>query len=525
LLIETTIALALVFGALVVFHELGHFISAKLVGIRVEEFAVGFGPKLLRLFRRGDTEYTIHPVPLGGFVKLAGMEPGEEDIADGFQAQPVWKRALVIFSGPFASFVLAMLVFVGLGVFWGFQDYSRPQNRVGMVQPKTEAARIGLRAGDRVLYINGRKIDNGREMTQVIHANPGKRLELRIARNGKKISLVAYPRWEVRYMGVTWSFQRGNEPLADGVYDPKLAAKAGIKDGDRLVAINDERILGGAKMTRAIESGAGKAAELRIQRGRNTLTRSVTVPVNWMDAAGARWIFAEGRAFADEDPNRPGRLGGDPSLKTSDQLVSINGKSVASARQFQGALARSRGKDLRLVVRRFGEQGSLQVRVPASAARVVDIGYHDSRGLLGFVTEPSLKKVGLAASVKQGLAETWLRASALIDTLFSEKVGEDVGGPVMIAKMTQSSVALGPYWVLMMMGMLSLSLAVINLLPIPILDGGHLAILALEAVRRRRLTLQQMQAVNTVGLAIVGTIIIAVLLSDITRVAGGMAPQ
>ncbi len=139
---------------LVFFHEWGHFIAAKLCGIRVEEFAFGFGPTLVQRCSSGATPSTRSTlVPLGGFVKLAGMEPGEEDVEDGFQAQPAWKRAIVIFAGPLFSFILGVAVLLFVGVYWGFQDSRRRCRAWERSNPKSEAAhnrpaRGRPRAGD-----------------------------------------------------------------------------------------------------------------------------------------------------------------------------------------------------------------------------------------------------------------------------------------------------------------------------------------------------------------------------------------
>ena len=253
MVIETTIALLLIFGALVMGHELGHFITARLVGIRVEEFAFGFGPKLLRLFKRGDTEYTIHPVPLGGFVKLAGMEPGQEDIPDGLQAQSAWKRAIVFAAGPVASFILAVVIFVGTGVFWGFPHDWKTMNRVGSVMPQTVASKIGLRAGDRILAIDGKPVSSGIEMTTLIHNKPGEQVRLTVEHNGDKTTRTAVPSWSVQYLGVTWSFMEGDRGQAKDILNPALAKKTGIKPGDKLVSLNGEQIRGGAQMVEQIK--------------------------------------------------------------------------------------------------------------------------------------------------------------------------------------------------------------------------------------------------------------------------------
>ena len=130
----------------------------------------------------------------------------------------------------------------------------------------------------------------------------------------------------------------------------------------------------------------------------------------------------------------------------------------------------------------------MTITVPASETARTASSEYDAIGMLGFMPEPGFEKMGFAKSVKKGLADTWDKVRLLVATLTSRSIAQNVGGPVMIAKVTQSSVALGPYWVLATLGGLSLSLAVINLIPIPVVDGGHLALLAVEAVRKKRLT-------------------------------------
>ena len=147
----TTLAAIVLLGTLVFFHELGHFTMSKIMRIRVEEFAFGFGPKWIRLFKRGDTEYTIHPVPLGGFVKLAGAEPGEAGLPNGFQSKPWWTRFLVYLAGPFASFVLGYIIFCMLGFTVGLPISRDVENKVDLVMPGSEADRVGLRTGDEII--------------------------------------------------------------------------------------------------------------------------------------------------------------------------------------------------------------------------------------------------------------------------------------------------------------------------------------------------------------------------------------
>lgn len=190
----TTLAAIVLLGTLVFAHELGHFTMAKIMKIRVEEFAFGFGPKLIRLFKRGDTEYTIHPIPLGGFVKLAGSEPGEVGLPNGFQSKPWSTRFAVYFAGPFMSFVFGYLVFCTLGMTVGLPISRDVQNRVDLVMPRSEADRAGLRTGDEIIKINEKTIKAGRDMLTIVHDSASKRLHIILKRNGRIVSVYATPK-------------------------------------------------------------------------------------------------------------------------------------------------------------------------------------------------------------------------------------------------------------------------------------------------------------------------------------------
>lgn len=509
-------------AVLVVFHELGHFAAARLAGIRVEEFAFGFGPKLFRLFRRGDTEYTVHPFPLGGFVKLAGMEPGQEDIPDGYQAQPAWKRALVIFSGPFMSFVLGAAVFVFLGIYWGFPDPFNVRNEVGMVSPQTEAARIGLRAGDRILKIDGVAIKRGLQMVNLIHHKPGKRVTLLIERDHQRITKTGTPRWRVQYLEATWSFMNSKRATFEEWLSPEKSETHGLEPGDVLISINGKQVRGGPEMVRQIERNDGRPVRLEMLRGGKSVTLDAGTPVRWVRYLGTKWgfpgTFIEGDG--ELDPNSEAKKLG---LQLGDVLVSIDGGKIKSGEDMVRLLRSAKSDRLTLVTRRIDKQRTVTAPKPAGQ---VETGYYDAVGLLGFAPAPTLKKTALAESVKQGILVPLGIAMEHIKTFTSRKrLQEDIGGPVMIAKTTQTFVARGPYWVMVELGALSLSFAFVNLLPIPVLDGGHLAILAVEALRRKKLTPQQMAAVQMAGLTIVVTLVMLIFFSDIAKIAGGKVPQ
>ena len=519
MIIITAITLVIVFAILVIFHEFGHFTAAKLVGIRVEEFAIGFGPKLMTLFKKGDTEYTIHPFPLGGFVKLTGMEPGDEEIPYSFQAQPVWKRAVTIFAGPFASFVLAVLVFVGMGIFFGFPDSAKPQNRVGVVMPQTEAARIGLRSGDHILEIDGKKVIQGMQLIDFIHKSPGKKISLTIQHNGNVVTKTAVPKWQVSFCGASWSFMNGNKASVEDVYQTGKKAPS-FQPKDTLISINNIKISSGPQMIEAIKRIGNGSANVTLNRNGIIKTVNVKPTIQYVNFAGAKWVFPG--AYVSEI-NKKSVSG---AFKTGDMMVSVGSTKIKSGEDLLKAIENN-GKLGKYAIKVNREDKQETIIIPKDVSDYIGITsqIYDSVGLIGFMPESDLVKAGFIKSVEMGLEITWGMATQLVQTLTSSRIKDEVGGPIMIAQVTASSVARGPYAVLTLLGGLSMSLAVINLVPIPVVDGGHLAILLVEAIRRKRLTREQMGAITMAGLIILAGIFIFVMSSDIFKISKGLVPR
>lgn len=314
---------------------------AKLFRIKVEEFAFGFGPKWIILFNRGGTEYTVHPVPLGGFVKLAGMDPREVDVPDGFTSKPWWIRFLVHLAGPVMSFLLAYIVFSTLGLTMGIPC---PVNKVEFVQPKSIAERAGLRAGDRIVRIGSEPIESGDEMVRIIHGSAYKPLVLVIDRGGKSVEIRATP--------------------------------------------------------------------------------------------------------------MPGK----------------------------------RGKKI---------------------------------GLIGFIPAHEIRRVGFFRSIQYGTVVTVDFLKFIVVKLFSREIKENIGGPIAIVAATEASLESGFYHFIRLIGILSLSLAVVNLLPIPVIDGGQMLLLVVEGLKRRRLSPRTWEIAQRIGFAAIAVIIALVMYLDLSRVATG----
>lgn len=181
----TFIAFLFVFGIVVFAHELGHFFLAKAVGVRVDEFGLGFGKRLVS-YKYGETLYSLNLIPLGGFVKLAGMDGDEKNTADdSFNSKKVWQKIAVIASGPLMNFVLALILIFLVFFFYGMPIPSK-FTVIGEVMPGYPAAELGLRAGDQIVAVNGEKMDSWQELVDHIAENHQQKLKLKILRADSK---------------------------------------------------------------------------------------------------------------------------------------------------------------------------------------------------------------------------------------------------------------------------------------------------------------------------------------------------
>lgn len=191
-MILTIAASAFVFGLLVLFHEFGHFITAKMTGMRVDEFAIGFGPRIIS-FQRGETLYSLRAIPLGGFNDIAGMEPSANAEAGGhgYLSKPVWARMIVISAGALMNFILPIFIFWGIFAFAGISSPS-PEPVLGEVLPNKPAYIAGLRDGDRIIRIDGQEIDSWKTFVKVIAGADGKIFDVEYQRDGemKKTRLI-----------------------------------------------------------------------------------------------------------------------------------------------------------------------------------------------------------------------------------------------------------------------------------------------------------------------------------------------
>ncbi len=276
---ETLLAFLVLIGILVWVHEFGHFLFAKLFGVKVEVFSIGFGPPVVKK-RFGETVYQIALLPLGGYVKLYGEEDSGEVRNDprSFYAKPPWQRILIAFGGPLFNFLFAVVVFWAL--------FLRPQEVpayvlkppvVERVEPNSLASKVGLKPGDRIVAVDGKEVRSWEELDKLLRWKVGNTVILTVERNGKRIDLKVNLGFDVLQRGI------GIEPVLPPVVGEVLkgspAEQVGLKPGDRIVAINGKPVKDWRDLVKLIRENGGKPITLTVERNGKTFTLMVVPAV------------------------------------------------------------------------------------------------------------------------------------------------------------------------------------------------------------------------------------------------------
>lgn len=502
-MILTIITFIIVLSLLVVVHEYGHFLFARLCGIKVKEFAIGFGPKVFTWLKKNDTEFNVRAYPLGGFVSMAGESIDEMDVEGGFQSQPAWKRFLVVFAGPLFSFLFAVVIFMLIGCIFGFPTGYK-SNKIQTVFPQTKAHKLGFKAGDEIISVDGIKSDKG-DYVEYIHNNPGKNMTIVVKRGKKELTFKGSPDIMVSFMNVTCKESPDHlGVLFDIVTRDCDLYKKGVSKNDILLSINNVDMNSTKDLKKFLEEFKGDNLSLVIQSGNDLKTINVPYKPYCYESGNIKCYFPE-KAFLVENEK-------DYKIKTGDVLVSVNRQSIKDEKDFKNIKSFDN-----LVVKREKENVSINLDENLCFKPV----YFVSVGAFGFMPSPNLEKTNLLKSVQIGFRYIGLMTSELFKVLTSREIKDNVGGPIAIVSATNSAVNTGLFSVVILTAGLSLSLAILNLLPIPVLDGGHIFIIFLECIRRKRFTKEQLGTIQAIGMLILVFIFVAVMYSDISKLFTG----
>ena len=431
----TLISFIIVLGVLIFIHELGHFAVAKACGVGVEKFSLGFGPKLIGI-KRGETEYRISLLPLGGYVKMVGEAAGEEVSPElqlkSFTRKPVWKRALIVAAGPAMNLVLAIgllpvIFMIGIQL----PVYLEKPAEVGYVVPDEPAHKAGINAGDTVVSVDGEEIKDWEDLLTQLAMNPSKKVELAVTRDGQKIQTSITPDTS----NVTGAGYGGMyppmKPVIGEVASGYPAKEAGLKAGDLILAIDASRINHWAELESVIHK-SGEKKKLLVLRDGKEFTFEVTPKYN------------------------------------ADAKVHLIGIS--------------RQEDM--VVRQYGFTESITKGVSSG-----------------------IEMTGKLFVVIKGL-------------VLGEYSLKTLGGPIMIAQVAGKAAESGLADLLSLVAFLSLQLGIINLFPIPVLDGGHIVFFGLEAVKGKPLSEKFMTVSQQVGIALLIGLMVLVTWNDLARIFG-----
>ena len=421
----TFVYFLIVIGILVFVHELGHFIMAKRAGVRVEKFSLGMGPKIFG-FKKGDTEYVLSALPLGGYVKMAGENPDEDPTGapDEFQSKTVWQRAKIAATGPLTNIVLAFII---MPFVFMVGTYSEGPAKVGYVEKGSPAERAGFMSGDVIEEINGRGISDWTKALTLIAVNPDTDVNVIIERQGEKKTLSLRPELATE-LKIGTSGLIPDIPAEIGKLKPGFPAEqAGVMVNDKIIAVDGKTIYHWIQFSTLVRDSKGSKLTLTLERNGKRMEKIVTPK---------------------EDGGR--------------QVIGVE-------------------PVMRLVFKKHGFFESLR---------------------LGF--DKTIESVDL----------TFITLKKLITFDLSIKT---LGGPVMIAQMSGQAAAAGLSAFLSLLAMISISLGILNLLPIPILDGGLLLFLAIEAVRKKPLSQKVMEVSQNIGAAVLISLIVVVSYNDVMR--------
>jgi regulator of sigma E protease len=451
----TILALVVVLGVLIFVHEAGHFVAAKWAGIYVHRFSLGLGPPIPWLTsRRGETEYTISWLPLGGYVKMASREEdiGSSALEGGapthpvppdrvFEAKPIWKRMVVILAGVTMNALFAWAVFAFLAYKNGRQI--DPVTTVGRVVDELvppEAAQLKeIPSGARIVRINGDSTKSWDEVVSAIANTPDPEVRIELD-DGSVVVLPIHPDALEERIKAAQSLQPFRAPVVGQVLPNKPAARAGIQEGDTIVAVNGRRVEQWYDLLELLQSSPGRTLTIEVARGSQHLSFKVQPYVDSIPGP-------------DGKPRAVGRIG-------------------------------------------------------------VGVG-------TGFISE----KLTLGQAIAEGGNATLKASTQIVRTvrgLFSGRIsGRTVGGPILIGQLAGESARMGLDTFLGFMALISINLAVLNLLPVPVLDGGQFLFLLAEAVIRRPLPAKLRERLTTVGLVLIILLMGLAFSNDIRRLLGG----
>ncbi|MFH1039151.1 MAG: RIP metalloprotease RseP [PVC group bacterium] len=521
-------------GILIFVHELGHFLVARRFGVYIKKFFLGFDIGGLKLFsyKGRETEYGIGILPLGGYVKMAGQEdlpPGDEEAREKlenedrdipperrFDRRPLPQRAAIVFAGPLMNLILGLVVFILVAMIGIEVPRYLSEPLVGLVEKGLPAEAAGVQPGDRILAVGGRKIEDW----------PALRWELRLVRSGEEVPITLEREGERLTVMVRPEIVRGTgyprigilpggEAVVWAIQSVSPAAAAGLRVGDIIVSVDGvplycpflDEIIG--------DQPAGTVAGL-IRRPETGETLHLDLPT--FSVSMIPGLYLDRDRVLNVDYQAEGEVG---MMKKGDRIVAIDGEATAPSDVAGTINAARAGETLVLTVSRAGwmffkPSSSFAVRAAVRPLTAVE-GVH-----LNYPAETVLVRYSGLRAVAVGATNALESVEKMITVFTGMIVGQfgasEVSGPIGIFTITSQHHELAE--LLSLLALISINLGLINLFPLPVLDGGHLLFFLFEAIIRRPLPPRLLLVAQQIGLAMIAVLVVLITYKDILRVLG-----
>ncbi len=530
-------------GVLITVHELGHYWVAKWIGVEVLTFSLGFGPKL---FKRhiGKTEFVISAIPLGGYVRLYGSEFDEKilkaDEKRAYLTQPPLKKIAIALGGPVANVIFTIFAFTLLAYIGQFKLSSQ----LGTIFEGTYAHNIGFRTHDKINSINEVPVKEGSTVITTVQSNLNKPTSFEVERvmhdNSKAFLTVTTS--PIARFGVTAHgevVQQGaipglnlmkHLPMLTLIDQGKWSHKVGLKDEDQILKINKTAISSLDAVWPQLKKMQGQKVTLEVKRkGTKAITISGVLPrkAEGLHDLGLAPLELKVHQIA------PRSAAETADLQKGDVILSVNGETQTYFHQFQKSVqevGRS-GSPMALLVDRKGKPLKLslspkKVNADEDPKPWVRKNFPYVIGMVPTIhaqgNQMLLRAPGIIASVQQGLVQTWTWSVRFVVGIGKLVTGQlsakSLAGPIYIGKMAGDWLRAGLRQFLFLMGLISLNLGLVNLVPIPILDGGQILMFTIEGIIGRRLKPKVVERAFQIGFAMIILLTLFVIYNDLARI-------
>ncbi len=529
-------------GLLIFVHELGHFSVAKFFGVRVEVFSLGFGKKIFQ-FKQGDTVYCLSLIPLGGYVKMFGDEHGqvlnEEEKKYSFLHKPVGQRIGIVLAGPMMNFIFAIFIFMLVSLLG--EDLRGPV--IGDISSSSLAYSNGFRSGDTVVRAGKSNVKSWEDFQDALNSSKGSELQIEVQREvggqhetlQSKASIKTNPNIlsSESQIGEIEGITANSRQSVVGVRSLSLAEKAGLKTGDRITAINDIKVKYFRQIENVLVSQSGLNIKIDVERSNfdESKTEKISASLDHPRFSSMAGLGLESSELylAKIMESTPAALAG---LLEGDRIIKVGTTEV------------EKWDDLLNIVKSFSGTGSLNFEIerqgkiqnfeitPKMTSQMNAQNGEEKRFTIGIIphimiAEPIVVKVqaeNIFVASQRGLARTYdvtvmtvLSFVRLIENKISPK---NIGGVISIGQAASETFKIGITHFLQMMAVISINLFILNLLPIPVLDGGHLLFYTIEALKGAPVSMKKMEVAQQVGLVLLMSLMVFALFNDFTRLIG-----